>query len=300
MRRVLIGVIAVLALTLTGAPAVSAATGAAHPSGGTVQVGGDVTAPATLTAAQIAAFPSTTLPLATPGGTHGTVAGALLTEVLGSTGPLFGVGKNPQLHALVAVTGQSGWRINLAYGELDPGFGNHPALLTVTGGTVSLVVPGDTSRLRSVPRVSSITLTSLTTPVTMPPAGAVTVVRGDRTVTLSAATLARLPQQQRSVTFLAGPTRQTHTEQGPALTTVLLAAGIPPVPNATVTAVGSDGYGATVTNGEALLGGRPLLLSLVEDGAALPQPRLVPDGDVKGGRYVSGVVTIAVARSEPW
>jgi len=200
----------------------------------------------------------------------------------------------------VAVTGQSGWRINLAYGELDPGFGNHPALLTVTGGTVSLVVPGDTSRLRSVPRVSSITLTSLTTPVTTPPAGAVTVVRGDRTVTLSAATLARLPQQQRSVTFLAGPTRQTHTEQGPALTTVLLAAGIPPVPNATVTAVGSDGYGATVTNGEALLGGRPLLLSLVEDGAALAQPRLVPDGDVKGGRYVSGVVTIAVARSEPW
>src|SRR6476661_663648 len=198
MRRVLIGVIAVLALTLTGAPAVGAATGAAHPSGRTVQVGGDVTAPATLTAAQIAAFPSTTLPLATPGGTHGTVAGALLTEVLGSAGPRFGLGKNPQLHAVVAVTGQSGRRINLAYGELDPRFGKHPALLTVT----------------------SVTLTSLTTPVTTPPAGAVTVVRGGRTVTLSAAILARLPQQQRSVTFLAGPTPQTHTEQGPALTTV--------------------------------------------------------------------------------
>ncbi len=35
-----------------------------------------------------------------------------------------------------------------------------------------------------------------------------------------------------------------------------------------------------------------LQLSLNEDGTPLPQPRLVPDGDVKGGRYVSGVVDI--------
>jgi hypothetical protein len=40
--------------------------------------------------------------------------------------------------------------------------------------------------------------------------------------------------------------------------------------------------------------GRPLQLSLNEDGVALAQPRLVTDGDVKGGRYVSGVVDIYV------
>ncbi|MBV9582797.1 MAG: hypothetical protein JO057_29795, partial [Chloroflexi bacterium] len=51
-------------------------------------------------------------------------------------------------------------------------------------------------------------------------------------------------------------------------------------------------YVATVTPAEQLVGGRQLQLSLVEDGTALPQPRLVPDGDVKGGRYVSGVVDI--------
>jgi hypothetical protein len=33
-----------------------------------------------------------------------------------------------------------------------------------------------------------------------------------------------------------------------------------------------------------------LQLTLTEDGATLAQPRLVTDGDSKGGRYVSGVV----------
>jgi hypothetical protein len=33
-------------------------------------------------------------------------------------------------------------------------------------------------------------------------------------------------------------------------------------------------------------------VSLAEDGVTLAQPRLVTDGDVKGGRYVSGVVDI--------
>jgi hypothetical protein len=61
-----------------------------------------------------------------------------------------------------------------------------------------------------------------------------------------------------------------------------------------VVAVASDGYVATVTPGEARFGGRPLQISLVEDGVALAQPRLVVDGDVKGGRYVSGVTKLVV------
>jgi hypothetical protein len=52
------------------------------------------------------------------------------------------------------------------------------------------------------------------------------------------------------------------------------------------------------------VGGRPLLVSLNEDGQAQAQPRLIVDGDVKGGRYVSGVVDLAVGRgaalSLPW
>ena len=56
--------------------------------------------------------------------------------------------------------------------------------------------------------------------------------------------------------------------------------------------MGDDNYTAAVTPAEQFAGGRPLQLSLNEDGVALAQPRLVTDGDVKGGRYVSGVVDI--------
>jgi hypothetical protein len=36
------------------------------------------------------------------------------------------------------------------------------------------------------------------------------------------------------------------------------------------------------------------MISTIEDGIALTQPRLVTDGDVKGGRYVSGVFDLVV------
>jgi hypothetical protein len=68
--------------------------------------------------------------------------------------------------------------------------------------------------------------------------------------------------------------------------------------------VGSDAYVAVVTPAEAWFGGRPLLISLSEDGQPLTQPRLVTDGDVKGGRYVSDVVDLeaghGLSASTPW
>jgi hypothetical protein len=125
------------------------------------------------------------------------------------------------------------------------------------------------------------------------PAGAVRVVTPYRTVTLPARVLARLPSRTVSVTFLAGTTPHTHTERGPALGSVLLAAGVVPRASTTVVAVGDDGYGAAITVGEAFAGQRTLLVSTVEDGIPLGRPRLVPAGDNKGGRYVSGTVTAA-------
>jgi hypothetical protein len=53
---------------------------------------------------------------------------------------------------------------------------------------------------------------------------------------------------------------------------------------------------AVVTPAEAWVGGRSLLLSIAEDGSALALPRLVVDGDVKGGRYVSSVIELQVGR----
>jgi hypothetical protein len=71
-----------------------------------------------------------------------------------------------------------------------------------------------------------------------------------------------------------------------------LVAGIRPAFNTWVAVVGSDNYVATVTPAEQFVGGRPLELSLVEDGVPLGRPRLVADGDIKGGRYVSDLVDI--------
>ena len=50
---------------------------------------------------------------------------------------------------------------------------------------------------------------------------------------------------------------------------------------------------------EAWPGGRPLLISLTEDAIPLSAPRLVTDGDIKGGRYVSGVFDLVVGQGAP-
>jgi len=62
----------------------------------------------------------------------------------------------------------------------------------------------------------------------------------------------------------------------------------------------SDRYVAVVAPAEARLGDHPSLVSLNEDGQPLAQPRLVVDGDVKGGCYVSGVVDLAVGQGALW
>ena len=146
-----------------------------------------------------------------------------------------------------------------------------------------------------MPRVSRLTVGIATTPATSTSTAAgtpVEVIDGRHHVTLSAALLARLPAETLDVSFQGPGGMQTHTEVGPSLFEVLAAARIWPPFNTWVAAVGNDNYTATVTLAEQLAGGRPLQLSLNEDGTALAQPRLVTDGDVRGGRYVSGVVDI--------
>jgi hypothetical protein len=181
----------------------------------------------------------------------------------------------------------------VALGELDSGFGNHPAL--IAGG--NLVFPGDRGISRTVLRVKkiSVAVSTAVAPVPAPAAGAVLVVDGRHTRTLTAAAIARLPKKSLTVSFLQGTAAQSHTEVGPTLDSILRAAGICTSAGTSVAAVGDDGYVATVTPAEAGPGNRPLLLSTVEDGIAQAQPRLITDGDVKGGRYVSGVVELIVS-----
>ncbi|TCO54920.1 hypothetical protein EV192_108208 [Actinocrispum wychmicini] len=265
----------VVAVVVSSVPAMAAPTA-------TVTVSGDVASARDYSGSDLVALGQRTYPVP---GTSRTVTGTSLLDLVVHSAPVVPPGKNTQLRVGVRVTGKHGRSSTFALGELDPGFGAQPAVLTTDHG-IDLVLPGDNRR--DVMDVRGVNVfVDRTTPSTGP---GLRVVTPHRTVVLPAWLLAHLPARTVKVTFLAGTTPQTHTEKGPSLAEVLLFAGVLPTSGSAVTAVGDDGYGAMVTLGER----RPLLLSTVEDGAGLAHPQLIPDGDVKGGRYVSGVVTLSV------
>jgi hypothetical protein len=296
-----------LTVGVCAASLIGAIPAAARPivTGPTLSVGGQVTESSAYTTAQLAALPQT-IGTITIGGFLDTYSGVLLETLVTDAGPAYPASllntKNELLRVTVTVQG-AGRDLTLAVGELDPNFGNHPALVALSrngrpiAGGPELVVPGDQFPARFLPQVSKVTVGIATAPATntAPTAGSsVEVIAGRRSVTLSSALLARLPSETLTVSFSGPSGEQTHSEVGPPLWEVLAVAGVWPGVNQWVAAVGSDNYVATVTPAEQFVGGRPLELSLVEDGVVLAQPRLVADGDVKGGRYVSDVVDLYV------
>ncbi len=266
-----------------------------HPRYSGLSVGGAVAAPRTYSLSDLRAM----APAGAPG--------VSVEDLVNASQPTLPDAKNALLRVTVTVGNRFGLPVTLALGELDAGFGNHPAYLALErhGHPLAgpeLIVPGDASHARTIPFVSHIDVGVQSPTATTPPSpGALTIVDGARTRVLSASTLAALPSQTLTVSFQAGTTPQQHTEIGPSLATVLRAARVRVDGNTWVAAVGSDGYVAVVTPAEAFVGGRPLQMSLNEDGVALDQPRLVVDGDVKGGRYVSGTVDLVVGHGQvPW
>lgn len=268
-----------------------------------VAVTGTVTTPTTYTPAELTALPQTTLPdLRNPRRPGNELTGTLLAPLVTTSAPVLPPAKNAQLRVTLTVTGQHHRQLAVALGELNPGNGNHPALLIPAANTrssnngVDLVFPGDRDYSRTIRHVTTIDVAvaapALPTDV---PAGALRLVQGRHTVTLSAAALSQLPTQTRSVAFQSGQGPQQHVETGPTLAKVLKAAHIRSNATTTVAAIADDGYVATVTPAEAGPGRRGLLLSTIEDGQPLDQPRLITVGDVSGGRYVSGVLSLDVS-----
>jgi hypothetical protein len=275
----------------------------------TVSIGGAVATPATYSLSQLEALPLTHTTLSVTrrswwGSRSETDQGVALEDLVNSESPTLPSAKNALLRVTATVSGPWQGPVTFALGELDPSFGNHPAYLAFTENghplqAPELVVPGDVDGARTVFDVDRITVGVQSPTPTTPPAGGVTIEDGPFTRTLTAAQLAALPERTLTVSFLAGTAGQTHTEVGPTLADVLRAAHLGFGFSTWVAAVGSDAYVATVTPAEAFVGGRPLLLSLNEDGQPLAQPRLVTDGDVKGGRYVSDVVDLVVGQAVP-
>jgi hypothetical protein len=269
-----------------------------------VTVAGAVSSPTSYSFGQLAAQPQTTFSIThrtRRGPRTQTETGVNVESLVNAADPILPNLKNPILRVTVTVGNAFGERVTLALGELDPSFGNHPAYLALSSqhghrlSAPELVVPGDTTGARTLPFVDRITVAVQNpTPTTPPTAGSLTIIDHGITRVLSASTLASLPAETLEVSFLAGTASQQHTEIGPTLSTVLRAAHIRANLNTWVAAVGSDSYVATVTPAEAWVGGQPLLVSLNEDGQPFAQPRLIVDGDVKGGRYVSDVDDLVV------
>ncbi len=310
MRRWLIA-----AAVAAGCAGLNAATAAAFPGrhAASVSVGGAVATPATYSEAQLGALPQSTFTVTQHEWwrtrTHSDT-GVSVEDLVNAAAPTLPSAKNAILRVTVTVTGAFGRSVTLALGELDPSFGSHPAYLALAQDghplvAPELVVPGDRFGLRSVDDVSRVTVgVQSLAPTTPPSPGAVTVVDGTHSRVLTATQLAALPSETLQVSFQAGTTPQSHTEVGPSLGTVLRAAHVRSGLNTWVAGVGSDAYVAVVTPAEQWVGQRQLQISLNEDGTALAEPRLVVDGDVKGGRYVSDLVDLVVGHvlsaGGPW
>lgn len=159
------------------------------------------------------------------------------------------------------------------------------------------------------------TLAQDATPAASPVAGSPSAASGSIEITglvntpgtVTVEQLQTLPVQTAEVDFQSGKGDQHHTYTGVLLWDVLQQVGVATDENvknddlrfyAVVTA--NDGYQVVISLGEIdpSFGNNPYLLAWDEDGAPLEGDagplRLVVPGDVHGGRYVTGVVSIDI------
>ena len=274
--------LAMLSLPAVAASAARTAPGAlARTSARPVlTVSGAVSSPANYTLSQLEALPAATVTLPVPGG-HVTATGVSLNSLVNAAAPVLPADKNALLRVLVTASGPSGLPVTFALGELDPGFGDHDALimLSVNGRPLPacpvLAVPGDRAPVRDLPVVRRIRVGATNPAVTTPPSpGALVVEDGPWRTVLSAATLAALPAETKTVTFEAGTARRPAPRPAPPwprCSAPRTSAGL----NTWVAAVGSDGYVATVTPAEAC-SRRPAAADLARRGRH-PADRAAPD-----------------------
>jgi DMSO/TMAO reductase YedYZ molybdopterin-dependent catalytic subunit len=147
------------------------------------------------------------------------------------------------------------------------------------------------------------------TPAASPVAGQTLEITGlvDHPLTLTVADLEKLTTQSVDVTFKSGQGDQAHSYTGALLSDVIALAS--PTYDADVknqslhrylVITANDGYEVVISMGEIDpgFGNQPYLLAWEQDGAALTGTdgpvRLVTPGDIKGGRYVTGVIKIEV------
>jgi DMSO/TMAO reductase YedYZ molybdopterin-dependent catalytic subunit len=149
------------------------------------------------------------------------------------------------------------------------------------------------------------------------PAASPVAVSADETIELtgliahpgpvSISDLQSLPSETMEVTYEAGGTPTAHTYTGVRLIDVLDVLGMTgdpathnPLLRRYLVVTARDGYQIVLSGGELdpNFGNTPVLLAWAEEGAPLPADegplRLVVPGDLRGGRYIYGIVSIDV------
>lgn len=321
------------ARTLLAAGLALAAAAASAVTSSTVRVDGLVTTPKTYTFSDLQALPSTTQSVSFLSGggaqTH-TYTGTSLWGVVNASGiqtdPAV---RNDILRKYVLATATDGYQVVFSGGELNPGFGNRPDFLayaeTIGGvsgplgsdGMARIAVPGDVRGGRYVSNVVSLTVGTSASKQTGTGGGKSDhfTVSGEVVhpgASFALADLEAFTPVTQTVSFLSGNTSQTRTYTGVNLWDLLNAPSVGILADAAVkndilrkyvVATGSDGYQAIISLGEInpSFGNQPYFIAYEETIGGVSQAlgndgfaRLAVPGDVRGGRYVSNLVSLEV------
>src|SRR5579872_4247192 len=190
----------------------------------------------TLKTSELAVLPQVTVSVPI-GGVSTTESGPTLASLLTLAGVQYnGACKNDELRWWIEATNSQAQAVTITAGELDPGFGDKPAILSIaengkflTSSGPRLIVPNDPAGARNLEHVTIITVGRAPTelaevnpacnppsfvPALPVPATGSVVINGDvaNPTTLSYAQLSALPQVTQSVSFLQGTTPQSHVE----------------------------------------------------------------------------------------
>jgi DMSO/TMAO reductase YedYZ molybdopterin-dependent catalytic subunit len=300
-----------------------AAAHAADPSTQIALTGG-VTTPQTLKLADLQALPAITQTVSYLSGSTPntkTYTGASLYSVLEKGGIKTDASvKNDILRKYVIATGTDGYVSVFALGEIHPSFGNRSYLTayaeTIDGvstplaadGFARVTAPGDLKGGRYVSNLARLDVRSSASTAVSIGGGRSTsfTVSGDvkQSMSFDTAALEGLAQQTQTV----GGVTYTGVSFWDLLNTTVGLATDPNVKNDVlgmyVVATGTDGYQAVFSLGELSpdFGHQADMIALTADGEALTDngfARLVVPTDVKGGRWVSNLMSIEVFHASP-